>query len=1133
MNSNLRKRLYLGFAVAIFLVIVVGSISFYAFQKQALEGEEVKHSFRVITKMEEAQKLLIDMETGRRGFRSTNDKKFLEPYYRGLESVSYELNELQSLLKDEKEQLQRFRETRLNISDLLAFWKELGEDASKYTREIILDINTREKVRMDRIRDQFTDLANRENDRLVNIERVNNRSIAYAKTALILGIVFILVVVIALINQILREFNNRTRAEQSLQKNYAELSKVNSENEERNWLLSGLASVNNTLQGHHSIIEMTDNVLSVIVRYVDLKAGAFYMFDSETEKFVLKSSVSLPRDMRKEYSLSEGFVGEAGRRTEPLIISNVPPKYATVAGGVLSVDPLNAVYAPLVLDGKVKGVIEVLCMNDIAERVIKFVNIISNNIAVALDSLEARERVVKLLQQVQEQKQILENQQEELRQTNEELTVQAEVLQASEEELRVQEEELRQINAELKTKNDAIETAKESLQSKARELEAASKYKSEFLANMSHELRTPLNSVLILAKLLAENKEHNLTEKQIAHAKIIHKSGSDLLQLINDILDLSKIEAGKVEVYLEEVAIGNLAEDIEQLFRVVAEEKGVNFSVEVDKAVPEKIKADKQKVEQILKNLLSNAIKFTQPGGTVSMKVAETDEGGQAAICMQVTDTGIGIAPAKQRDIFEAFQQADGSTNRKYGGTGLGLSITKELLRMLHGRITVKSEQGKGSVFSIFLPIDASATTTVPEETGKVYIQKEAAVAEQTKIPDDRNKLRKDDKVMLIIEDDEDFAFLMRNFSNSHGYKSIIALTGDEGLHCAKKYKPAAIILDMGLPVLGGEALLRIFKEDPELKHIPVHIISGAEDDKNKSLGALAFLKKPVQKSDLEKAFTLIGEYLQSTVKRVMILSPKEIKNDGLRKLINEKNYDVVFDLTETAEDALEKLKHSKYDCLIADIGSDVEQGIYTLNEIKSSLVDRYIPTIIYLDSDITPDKELALKRIADVVIRKSAGSHHRLLDELELFLYKVQENDTRPLLKQRNSIAANDNLNRKKVLLVDDDMRNIFALSAALEQEHMEILTAHDGKEALEVLHGNKDTDIVLMDVMMPEMDGFEAIQHIRNKMNMHKLPVIALTAKAMAGDKEKCIQAGASDYITKPIDTQKLISLMRVWLS
>ncbi|MDB5193000.1 MAG: multi-sensor hybrid histidine kinase [Segetibacter sp.] len=1132
MKNNIRTRLYVGFTVAIVLVLGVGIISLITFRKQHNDAAMIKQAYEVLNHLETCQKALIDMETGRRGFRSTNDQRFLEPYFNGLQSIRPILQELQLSVKDSQVQSSYFYQLQASIDDILSFWVSLGSNASGYTKERIAEIMVLEKQKMDSIRSIVDKMTALQNALLNNKIKQNRRSVTNSIVGLAVGIALILLIVIVLIYLILVEFRNRRKAENELQKSNKSQTSLNQETANKNWVLAGLAKVNDSLHNAYNSGELTQSLLNTIVRYLNVQAGAVYLYDPNDKRLSVSATYAIPSDFKRSFLLHEGLVGEAASKKEPTIITGLTREQIVFETATVNAAPAVACYMPLYIDDELKAVIELLSFEQFDEQRVELLKVTANNISVAINSVESNQKVIQLLSQVQEQKEILENQQEELRQTNEELSLQAEVLQASEEELRVQEEELRQINAELEEKNQAIESARAAVTMKAKELEATSKYKSEFLANMSHELRTPLNSVLILAKLLADNADNNLTEKQKAHARIIYKSGSDLLDLINDILDLSKIEAGKVEVNIEEVTVSNICRDLQQLFAVVADEKDIHFIAEVDGAVPKAIKTDKQKVEQVLKNLLSNAFKFTKKDGTVSLMISNYSP---HEISFSVTDTGIGIPASKQKVIFEAFQQADMSTSRRFGGTGLGLSITKELVRLLKGKVELTSEEGKGSSFKIIIPIAALALT---EE--KVNVIEERRVEEiwldefdeQNIIADDRGAINKGDRVMLIIEDDIFFAKLVKAFAQERGYKAIVATNGKEGLMCAKKFLPSVITLDMNLPGIDGWTLLQAFKNDRDLKHIPVHIISAAEDEKINTIGALAYLQKPVEKEDLEKAFTLIGEYLHSSVKRVMVFSINA-GVDGLKPLFDKKVFDIQFEQVVNLAEAISKLKSSKFDCLIADIGTSIEQGIKELQQLNEELKPGKIPTIIYLDKDISFDSELEIKKISSVVVRKSETSQNRLIEELELFLYKVQQERKQSKISYISHPGNDGSLEDKTVLVVDDDMRNVFALSAALEQEKMKVITASDGKDALEVLKQNTQVEIVLMDLMMPEMDGYEAMQRIRNELMLGKLPIIALTAKAMAGDREKCLEAGASDYITKPVNTAKLVSLMRVWLS
>jgi len=664
---------------------------------------------------------------------------------------------------------------------------------------------------------------------------------------------------------------------------------------------------------------------------------------------------------------------------------------------------------------------------------------------------------------------------------------------------------------------------------KNEELENTSKYKSEFLANMSHELRTPLNSILILGKQLSENKTKNLTEKQIEYGKIIYKSGSDLLELINDMLDLAKIESGKIELHYQEVKTESIVNDMRELFNVIAKEREVAFITSIEPSVPEFISTDIQRVEQILKNLLSNAFKFTDKRGEVKLTLYIPPKVSSKMLHIEVADTGIGIPVEKQQLIFEAFQQADGSTNRKYGGTGLGLSISKELIRLLGGEIHLQSKEGEGSTFTVRLPLVPGITSTNDSEKNIIPEPAYKSPLPQS-IQDDRNSITQNEKVILIIEDDVQFASLLRDFAREHNYKAVIALQGDEGLLFAKKYKPDAIILDIKLPVIDGWTILRLLKDDDVLKYIPVHVITGAENNISASGNIISYLRKPVDKQDIENAFEMLMENTLTKFRKLLILAGEHLNDDSLEKFIEKKRFDVACTYVENIGEMLTELNKNSFDAVIADIGKDLSQAKDELKKLKDE-VDKYnLPVIVYIDADISSTDELELMKVSDVVIREAEMSKNRLMNELELFFHKVDEGkEPKPVI----NVTDEKIFNGKKVLLVDDDMRNVFVLSNILEDNKMKVIPAVNGKDALDELRKNPDTNIILMDIMMPEMDGYEAMRQMRNEPQFATLPIIALTAKAMKDDRQKCIEAGASDYITKPVDINKLLSLMRVWLS
>jgi len=790
----------------------------------------------------------------------------------------------------------------------------------------------------------------------------------------------------------------------------------------------------------------------------------------------------------------------------------------------------------------------------------------------AADVTLARIQAQELAAQTEE----LETQQEELRQINEEMLEKNILLENSQTELRAQQDQLQQTNTDLEEKaglleeqKERLETAKLEVETKARELELTSKYKSEFLANMSHELRTPLNSILILAQLLGENKSGNLGEKEIEHAKNIRTSGTDLLSLINEILDLSKVEAGKMELEIGPVDPGELEKRMRAMFAPIAAERGIGFDLLLEEGLSgHTLFTDSQRLEQILRNLLSNAFKFTGKNGKVRLDIGMTYSPAApgahepaAGINFSVTDTGIGIPQNKRDIIFEAFQQADGSTKRKYGGTGLGLSISRELAHALGGAITVQSEEGKGSSFTLHLPLafDASRSETAPAFTTPNKAASPAVIPEspapatpaagpgkgttasrgsspppppQTSLHDDRESILDNDRLVLIIEDDPEFARILLDFSHERGCKGIVAHQGNAGLSLARYYKPDAIILDMKLPVLDGADVLRQLKNDPGLRHIPVQVLSGYDRAmEGLELGALDFIKKPVSTDDLRGIFTRMEEFTKRKVRKLLIVEDNKLQNQAIRELIG--NNDVNSFSSFTGQEALTLMKEEDFDCIIIDLGLPDMSGFELLEKMRDSGRLRRTPIIVYTGRDLSKEESRRLDKLASTVVLKTADSRERLLDETTLFLHRMESRLPREKQQIIRKLHRTDEVLRgKKVLVVDDDMRNIYSLTNVLEEEGMHCATAENGASAVKTFAGNADFDIILMDVMMPEMDGYEAAREIRKSPKGARIPVIALTAKAMKGDREKCLDAGMSDYIAKPINIDQLLSLMRVWL-
>jgi CheY-like chemotaxis protein/putative methionine-R-sulfoxide reductase with GAF domain/HAMP domain-containing protein len=939
------------------------------------------------------------------------------------------------------------------------------------------------------------------------------------------------------------------------------LGKLAKDNEIRNWLLTGTNVVNEKLRGDKDVRILAADTVLQLSTYLNANIGAIYI--NENNKLVLTGTYAF--DNRKNnantFDFGEGLVGQAAVEKNPIIFNEIPSDYIRINSGLGNSVPKSIIVFPFVNEGEVKGVIELGAVDEFTELDMQLLNLVGLNIAIAIHASQARSIMKDLLEETQRQAEEMEVQQEELKQTNEELETKTGMLEKSEAELKVQQEELQQTNEELEEKanlleeqKERLENAKVDIENKAREVEITSKYKSEFLANMSHELRTPLNSILILAKLLSENKSKNLGEKEVDFSKNIYKSSVDLLNLINEILDLSKVESGKMELDIEPTPLKDISDSLTAMFTEVATNKSIEFSCEISNTLLEKsIQTDGQRLEQVLRNLLSNAFKFTGKGGKVALKIEKAAanvrfrnsnlKNNSEVLSFSVSDNGIGIPQEKFGIIFEAFQQVDGSTKRKYGGTGLGLSISRELASALGGEIQLHSEEGKGTTFTFFIPFEFDGSSIVNME-GKLEVkdkQKTVSVSKnenenvaETKLNanDDRNKIDENDRSVLIIEDDEEFAALLLDFVRERGYKGIVAHQGNTGLSYARYYKPDAIILDMKLPVMNGDEVLKHLKNDPNVRHIPVQIISGYDKRKEGiELGAFDFNRKPISVEDLGNTFSKIEHFLDKKLKNLLVVEDNEMQNSAIKELIG--GGDVKSFSAFSGQQAYEMLVTGNFDCMIVDLGLPDMTGFELMEKIKKNEKLNKIPIVVYTGKELSKDESTRLNKLASTVVLKTANSEERLLDETVLFLHRVESQ----LPKEKQKIIrdlhkSEEVLKNKVILVVDDDVRNIYSLTNALEEEGMKCLTAENGKAAIDVLKNHPEIKIVLMDVMMPEMDGYEATKEIRSIAKFNKLPIIALTAKAMKGDREKCLEVGMNDYIAKPVKMEQLLSLMRVWL-
>jgi CheY-like chemotaxis protein len=813
----------------------------------------------------------------------------------------------------------------------------------------------------------------------------------------------------------------------------------------------------------------------------------------------------------------------------------MPENVAPISSGLFKTPPRNAIVLPVLFEGQVKAVIELASVGAFTDLQMSFLEQLTASIGIVLNSIEATMQTEGLLKQSQKLATELQTQQRELQQTNDQLEQKA--------------QQLADRNVEVEAKNQEIEQARRAVEEKATELALTSKYKSEFLANMSHELRTPLNSILILGQQLTENPEGNLSGKQVEFARTIHGAGTDLLNLISDILDLSKIESGTVSVDAEEVYFSNLLEMIARPFRHEAENRRLQFEVAISPNLERSIFTDSKRLQQVLKNLLSNAFKFTAEGG-VRLSVGPATSGWNAdhptlkhapsVVSFAVSDTGIGIPPEKQRIIFEAFQQADAGTSRKYGGTGLGLAISRELANLLGGEIQLRSQPGAGSTFTLYLPIAYLGGPTKAPATADGSLLSAAPGSAQARLADrpveqvldDREDLMMGDSVVLIVEDDPHYARVMVDLAKDRGFKVLVAHRGADALALARAHHPTAISLDIFLPDMLGWTVLSQLKQDPATRHIPVQIVT-LDEDRHHGLarGAFAFVNKPTTPEALEEAFRRIKEYGGPRRKRLLLVEDDAAERQGVSELLGHD--DIEIESAETGAQALERLSKDAIDCVVLDLKLPDMSGFEVLEKIRDDTALRDLPVVVFTGRELSPEEDARLHTMARSVVVKGVESPERLLDETALFLHRVVGD--LPVAKQRmlqRLHSSDEDLLRRTVLLVDDDARNIFALSSVLERRGMEVLTATTGSEAIAVLNSRSDVAIVLMDIMMPGMDGYETIEAIREKPGFRRLPILALTAKAMKGDREKCLEAGASDYLAKPVNVEQLLSALRMWL-
>ncbi|WP_425989767.1 response regulator [Brevundimonas sp. TWP2-3-2] len=1112
----------LGVIAALLFFLISGVVSFSNVQIMKSDSAKIAHTHDVIVALDTLLSTMLDAETGQRGFLLTGNEEYLQPYDDAVSEVDLALSAIAGLTLQQTElgKLKAHVEARLAVLK-----RTLDLRRTEGAAAALAEVNTdRGKVEMDAIRAQLGIM--RQEEVRLRVASLAEMQVA-ARTAIASGVFAALLgMMLALVLGVL-------------------IHRAASARQRQAWLQAGQVGLSTAMLGDKTVQHLGESVLDFLTPYLGAQAGV--LFKGEGDNFERAAQLGVPgdADIPKSFATREGLLGRVAADGRPLILHDVPEGYLTVGSAFGRDKPRHLVIAPFNADGVVNAVIELGFLHPVDERIEVFLEQVAAPVGVALRSARYRTELQNLLEEAQRQAEELQVQSEELRVSNEELEEQGRALKEHQVRLEQQQVELEQTNTQLEEQAQQLEVQRDDLvrtgatvELKARELEQASRYKSDFLANMSHELRTPLNSLLILSKLLGDNPQRNLSDEQVQFARTIQSSGNDLLNLINDILDLSKIEAGHIEVRLETVSLTRLAADLRQTFDPVAGERGLNFAIDIADGGPPAITTDRQRLEQILKNLLSNAFKFTKKGG-VTLRIARAGD----RLSLAVADTGIGVSSVQHQAIFEAFRQADGTINRKYGGTGLGLSISRELARLLGGSIALKSKPGKGSTFTVTIPLayDPSNVALRPEPVPPSGAAGQPAPPSRPAAPaftadDDREHLESTRRILLVVEDDQAFAGIVRDLARETGFQCLLAGTAEEALDLAKRYKPSAIVLDVGLPDQSGLAVLDRLKCDDETRHIPIHVVSATDHTQTAlSLGAVGYLVKPVSREDLAEVLQTLEAQLTRTVRRVLIVEDDPVQRDAVGKLLSSGDVETVS--AGTAAECLRLLKKQTFDCMVLDLSLPDASGFSLLEALSKEGDYAYPPVIVYTGRDLTAKDEQNLRRYSSSIIIKSAKSPERLLDEVSLFLHQVVSElpaEQQKMIHQaRNRDAV---LEGRRILIVEDDVRNVYSLTNILEPRGAIVEIARNGQEALDTLaqraKDSRPVDLVLMDVMMPVMDGMDATRRVRLDPRWAKLPIIMLTAKAMPDDQERCLAAGANDYMAKPLDVDKLLSLVRVWM-
>ena len=1121
----------LGVGVALLFFLLSGALAYSNMQGLRGDTDKVVHTHEVITELGTLLSAIQDAETGQRGFLLTGNERYLEPYADARDRVGTSVRTIERLTSDNSAQQANLQRLKPHLIAKLAELKrtiELYRDQGNAAALALVN-SDRGKIEMDAIRAQINTMRAEERrlreERLVQMQDAQRMAMISGILTALLGIALVLTIGVL----VHRSAVARQRAA---------------------WLQAGEVGLAQVMLGDKTVRALGESILDYLTPY--LGAQASVLFEGEHDVFERTAALGVPGDaaVPERFGLREGLLGRAAADGTPIRLDDVPEGYLKLGSALGSDTPRHLVIAPFSADGVVNAVIEFGFLHPTDDQSLAFLAQIAQPVGVALRSARYRTELQNLLEATQRQSEELQVQSEELRVSNEELEEQGRALRESAVRLEQQQVELEQTNSQLEEQAQLLETQRDDLarssaavELKARELEQASQYKSDFLANMSHELRTPLNSLLILSKLLGDNPHGNLTDEQAQYARTIQASGNDLLNLINDILDLSKIEAGHIDIRAETVALKRLAADLRQTFDPIARERGLDFAIDIATGAPAAIATDRQRLQQILKNLLANAFKFTAEG-KVALTIAPFADD---RLALTVTDTGIGISDEQQLAIFDAFRQADGSISRKYGGTGLGLSISRELARLLGGSIALASEPGAGSAFTVTIPLaydpaqvaarpDPAAPVPTPSAPTKAKKPAGKRTAALPTVDDDRDRLDDARRVLLVVEDDQVFAGIVRDLSREAGFQCLVAGTAEDALDLARRFTPSAIVLDLGLPDQSGLSVLDRLKREDATRHIPIHVVSASDHQQTAlSLGAMGYLVKPVKREELAHALDALEAQLTRTMRRVLIVEDDPVQREAVRKLLAGPEVETVG--AGTAAECLDLLRTQTFDCMVLDLSLPDASGFSLLETLSNDGEHGFPPVIVYTGHDLSPADEQQLRRYSSSIIIKGAKSPERLLDEVTLFLHQIVSDlppEQQKMIQQsRNRDAM---LEGRRILIVEDDVRNVYSLTNILEPRGANVAIARNGQEALDVLAERAGTpgevDLVLMDVMMPVMDGLDATRRIRRDPRWAKLPVIMLTAKAMPDDQERCLAAGANDYMAKPLDVDKLLSLVRVWM-